>query len=144
MCAKVTSDTSHLWGDFNEVFVDNNLIFRSIRLYEDGASSIHKHATSELLLVESGKLIEWLENESGKIEKRTYSKGDIIEVPANKWHRIEYLSGDYSDEYGVKFVQVIELMFGDNKGGNYKIIRKEKALPSKKKERLLNEKNLPN
>lgn len=133
MCVKVTSDNSHLWGDFHEVFVSNDLIFRSIRLYEGGASSIHRHSTCELLLVESGRLIEWLEDDSGVIQKRVYEPGEVIKVPANKWHRIEYLQGEYSDEHNIKFVQLIELMFGENEGGNYKITRLEPATPSMKK-----------
>lgn len=128
---KVKFDNSHVWGEFHELIVDNTLIVRSIRVYENGASSLHKHGTKEILLVESGSVIEWLENDDGIIEKSIYSKGEIIIVPENKWHRLEYKSSDFTDNDLNNFAQVIEIMIGDNFNGNYEILRKESAVEGK-------------
>lgn len=130
---KVTFDKSHIWGEFHELYVNNEFIARTIRIYKGSASSIHKHSTQEVLLIESGSVIEWLEDDEGKIQKKIFKKGDIVKVPENRWHRLEFHSSEFKNSEEIKFAQVLELMFGDNKGGNYKITRLEEAFGNKKK-----------
>lgn len=119
-------DKSHIWGEFTELLVNNKLIVRTIRVFEGSATSIHKHNTEEILIVESGEIIEWLEDENGLIQRNKYHRGDIITVPANKYHRLEYGYGEYKSG-NKKFAQVTEIMIGENNEGEYKITRLEEA-----------------
>ncbi|EJM0234484.1 cupin domain-containing protein [Listeria monocytogenes] len=128
---KLVRDNSHKWGEFLEVPVTDRFIMRSIRIFDGGKSSIHRHETTELLTVESGTIICLKGFDEANLIEYILNEGDTIFIDAFEWHRIEYVKGEFKEE-NISFAQIVELMFGDNKNGDYFIDRFKDAKPSKK------------
>ncbi len=123
---RVNNYLNHKWGDYDEFIISSNLIVREIKLYKGGMSSIHRHLPSETLVIREGRLKVWLENNKGDMEKIVLSPGEVINIPSNKYHRIEYLETEknHFDSY----VRLTEIVQGDNEKGNYNIDRLEKSV----------------
>ncbi len=128
---RVKKDRTHIWGDYLEYRVSDELLFRSIRIFEGAMNSLHMHETSEVLLIESGSIKCWLGEYPDTVEVNTLGEGDSIFIPERWWHRIEFASGDFKEK-NVSFSQIVELMFGNNQYGQYSIQRVSPAVAGKK------------
>lgn len=128
---RVKKDRSHVWGDYLEYRVSDELLFRSIRIFEGAMNSLHMHETSEVMLIESGSIKCWLGEYPDSVEVKVLKEGDSIFVPERWWHRIEFVSGDFAEQ-NVPFSQIVELMFGNNQYGQYNIQRVSPAVPGRK------------
>jgi mannose-6-phosphate isomerase-like protein (cupin superfamily) len=126
---KVTPNYEHVWGEYKEVFIDNDHILRSVRIYEDAYNSLHSHEVNEVQLVESG-IIRYHYVENGVLKSEDLSAWSVTFVSAWTPHRIEFIDGNF-EEQGVKFAQISEIVLWSNDNGNYRITRIESAKPWK-------------
>lgn len=128
---RVKRDRSHVWGDYLEYRVSNELLFRSIRIFDGAMNSLHMHETSEVMLIESGSIKCHLGEYPDSVEVKILQEGDSIFIPERWWHRIEFVSGDFTEQ-NAPFSQIVELMFGNNQHGQYNIQRVSPAVPGRK------------
>jgi mannose-6-phosphate isomerase len=78
------------WG--KEEWVAHNKFYalKLITLNEGHRTSLHyHHEKHETYYVDRGRILSWLEDESGKIDKKELSAGSIVEIVPGKAHRVE-------------------------------------------------------
>ena len=121
----------HIWGNYRQLLINETVLMRSIRIYENGMNSLHKHNLDEVLIVESGSINCHIKLSKDDIVKHQMVAGDSILIKRNSPHRIEFVLGDFKEK-GICFAQINELCLGKNESGNYKIHRLVKARNARK------------
>lgn len=122
----------HVWGNYKQLAINDDVLIRSIRIYEGGMNSLHKHNLDEVFIVESGSIRCYIKLKDNSIADYEMLEGDTILIKKNYPHRIEFVSGEFR-ENGIYFAQISEVCLGKNRNGNYKIHRLIKAQPAARK-----------
>jgi mannose-6-phosphate isomerase-like protein (cupin superfamily) len=119
-------DLSHVWGEYVQLKLNSELLVRSIRVYPDGATSLHLHGPEELLVVTRGTITCDLGQVEDQLKSRTLSLGDAIYVPSGWYHRLRHGAG--SPEEAI----ILEVMLGNHADGAYEILRAIEARPGRR------------
>jgi len=121
----------HVWGNYRQLLVNDHILMRCLRVYEEGTTSLHKHNIDEIIIIESGSINCYIGGKHNKLEKKPMQEGDCILISRGTPHKVEYVSGVFKED-GKYFAQVSELCLGNNLNGKYLIHRLEPALPARK------------
>lgn len=112
----------HIWGQFNEIIISDQFMFRSIQFDKGSSTSIHAHSPSEVLFVISGCINCYIGGNPNKLKKFTVCKDEYIKIEQGQWHKVE-CNREASDDFAL----VQEMVFGENQFGNYEIRRAKSA-----------------
>lgn len=95
-----------IWGN-EEIIAEGNPDYcgKKLNLKEGYRCSIHKHAKDETFYIQEGKLYLELEGSSEAFEKAILSKGNIVHIPINKWHRFSGLEDSVIIEFSTPDVE---------------------------------------
>jgi quercetin dioxygenase-like cupin family protein len=120
---------NHIWGRYHELRINPTCIQRTVYIEEGGENSLHRHATEEWMTVIAGEIQFTLGETTDNLSVKTLGVGDAIYIPANYWHRITYVSGEFMVD-NVKCAMLNETMLGEHFDGDYVIERHDPASPS--------------
>jgi mannose-6-phosphate isomerase-like protein (cupin superfamily) len=127
----VEEKLSHVWGTFGEVVIDDWLMSRAIRFYEEGRTSLHRHDVSEALIAVRGSLSCDAGVEPDALERYELAPGEAIVFTAGTWHSVGCSEPVSRAE---RFALAFEIIFGEIAGGKYEIERAVAARPSAAKD----------
>jgi mannose-6-phosphate isomerase-like protein (cupin superfamily) len=124
---ELENETSHVWGIYKSLKLSSNCIFKIIKFYNDGETSLHKHEVSELLLVELGTVLIEFGKTTNSLKKIEVNPNQLIIIPENLWHRTS-CKKIISDTH--PYCLAVEFTYGKINNGNYFIERSESAKKS--------------
>ena len=78
------------WGKEEWIAYNEFYALKLISLNEGHRTSLHYHNEKhETYYVDRGRILSWLENENGSIDKKEMEAGSIVEILPGKTHRVE-------------------------------------------------------
>lgn len=78
------------WGKEEWIAHNDFYALKLITLNKGYRTSLHYHDEKhETYYVDRGRVLSWLENASGAIEKREVPAGSVVEIVPGKSHRVE-------------------------------------------------------
>lgn len=123
---KIKTDYSHIWGEYKELLLSNELIIRTIRFYKWWKTSLHSHSVEETIIVEHGEILVELENDNWIIEKLYFKEWDSFIIKPHQKHRTGCVSWLIINN--IESALVTEIVIWDNKTWKYEIFRHEPSI----------------